>query len=73
MKAKEIQELSVTEIEKRLRDTRQESLMLRLRRQTGQVEKTHQIRERRKDIARLETALTQKKRAAAATTATTAS
>jgi large subunit ribosomal protein L29 len=69
MKAKEIQELSVTELEKRLRDTRQESLMLRLRRQTGQVEKTHQIRERRKDIARLETVLTQKKRAAAATTA----
>ncbi len=69
MKAKEIQELSVTEIEKRLRDVRQESLMLRLRRQTGQVEKTHEITERRKDIARLETVLTQKKRAAAATPA----
>lgn len=65
MKAKEIQELSVSEIEKRLRDTRQEALMLRLRRQTGQVEKTHEIRERRKDIARLETVLTKKKSAAA--------
>lgn len=69
MKAKEIRDLSVTEIEKRLRDTRQESLMLRLRRQTGQVEKTHEIRERRKTIARLETILNQKKKAAAATPA----
>ena len=69
MKAKEIKELSVTEIEKHLRDTRQESLMLRLRRQTGQVEKTHEIRERRKSIARLETVLNQKKKAAAATPA----
>jgi len=66
MKAKEIRDLSVTEIEKRLRDTREEALKLRLGRQTGQVEKTHQIRERRKDVARLETILNQKKKAAAA-------
>lgn len=69
MKAKEIRDLSVTEIEKRLRDTREESLKLRLGRQTGQVEKTHEIRERRKTIARLETILNQKKKAAAATPA----
>ncbi|MBE2214912.1 MAG: 50S ribosomal protein L29 [Opitutaceae bacterium] len=69
MKAKEIRDLSVTEIEKRLRDTREESLKLRLGRQTGQVEKTHEIRERRKTIARLETVLNQKKKAAAATSA----
>jgi large subunit ribosomal protein L29 len=69
MKAKEIRDLSVTEIEKRLRDTREESLKLRLGRQTGQVEKTHQITDRRKTIARLETVLNQKKKAAAATPA----
>jgi len=69
MKAKEIKDLSVTEIEKRLRDTREESLKLRLGRQAGQVTKTHEIRERRKTIARLETVLNQKKKAAAATAA----
>lgn len=69
MKAKEIRDLSITEIEKRLRDTREESLKLRLGRQTGQVEKTHEIHDRRKTIARLETILNQKKKAAAATPA----
>jgi large subunit ribosomal protein L29 len=63
MKAKEVRELSETELEKRIRETRQELLMLRLRRQTGQVEKTHQLTEMRKDIARMETILTERKRA----------
>ena len=67
MKAKEIRDLSPTELEKRLRDTRQELLMLRLRRQTGQVEKTHELRSLRKDIARMETVLTEKQNTAAAT------
>lgn len=64
MKAKEIRDLTSSELEKRLRDTRQELLMLRLRRQTGQVEKTHEIRFLRKDIARMETVLAETKRAA---------
>lgn len=66
MKAKEIKELSPAEIEKRLRETRQQLLMLRLRRQTGQVEKTHELRTSRKDIARMETILSAKKRIASA-------
>lgn len=66
MEAKEIRDLSVTEIEQRLRDTRAELLKSRLNRQTGQLEKTHTIRVMRKDIARLATALTQKRRAATA-------
>lgn len=66
MKAKEIRELSETELGKRIRETRQELLMLRLRRQTGQVEKTHQLNEMRKDIARMETILTERRRAVAA-------
>ncbi|BET69296.1 hypothetical protein ASA1KI_42140 [Opitutales bacterium ASA1] len=66
MKAKDIQELSPPEIEKRLRETRQQLLMLRLRRQTGQVEKTHELRASRKDIARMETILSAKKRNASA-------
>jgi large subunit ribosomal protein L29 len=70
MKAKEIRDLSVTELQQRLRETRQELLMMRVQRQTGQVEKTHLLREKRKDIARMETILTEKKRSAAPAAAT---
>lgn len=65
MEAKEIRELTATEIAQRLRDTRGELLKSRLNRQTGQLEKTHTIRVMRKDIARFETALTEKQRASA--------
>jgi len=64
MTSKEIRDLSVTEIETKLRETREQLLQLRLRKNTGQVEKTHEIRVLRKDIARLETVRTQKKAAA---------
>lgn len=64
MKAKEIRDLSEQEIEKKLRDTRQELMHLRLRKQAGQVETPHQLLELRRDIARMETIL--KERAAAA-------
>lgn len=69
MKAKEIRDFSETELDQKIRDTRQELLMLRLRRQTGQVEKTHTLNAMRKDIARMETILTEKKSAAAASAA----
>lgn len=55
MKAEAIRNLSHQEIEKMLRDTRQELLNLRLRKQSGQVEKTHELRELRREIARLKT------------------
>ena len=64
MTSKEIRDLSLTEIENKLREAREQLLQLRLRKQTGQVEKTHEIRVLRKDIARFETVLTQKKAAA---------
>ena len=64
MKNKEIRELSPAEIESRLRSTRDQLVQLRLRKQTGQVEKTHELRSLRKEIARLETTLRQKKVAA---------
>lgn len=60
MKAKEARELSVAEINLKLTETREKLLALRLRKQTGQVEKTHELRALRKDIARLETIKTQK-------------
>jgi large subunit ribosomal protein L29 len=61
MTYKEIRELSVPEITTKIRETRDQLLQLRLRKQTGQVEKPHMIRVLRKDIARLETELTVKK------------
>jgi large subunit ribosomal protein L29 len=64
MKAKEIKELSQVEIDTKLRECREKLLHLRLRKQTGQVEKTHELRSLRKDIARLETVRNQKQVAA---------
>ena len=61
MTAKEIRDLSPAEIQTKLRETREKLLQLRLRKQTGQVEKTHELRTLRKDIARLETVATQQK------------
>ncbi len=66
MTAKEIRDLSPAEIQTKLRETREKLLQLRLRKQTGQVEKTHELRALRKDIARLETARTAKNKKAAA-------
>lgn len=65
MTTKEIRELSLTELETKLRELREQLLQLRLRKQTGQVEKPHLLREYRKDIARLETARQGKKQAPA--------
>ena len=61
MTSKEIRELAPAEISTKLREIRGQLLQLRLRKQTGQVEKTHELRALRKDIARLETILNHKK------------
>jgi len=66
MTSKEIRELAPTEITTKLREIREQLLQLRMRRQTGQVEKTHELRTLRKDIARLETIRNEKKRSAVA-------
>jgi large subunit ribosomal protein L29 len=65
MKTAEIRELSDNEIQKKLRDTRQEHVQLRMRKQTGQVEHPHQFKQLRHEIARLETILREKKIGAA--------
>ena len=64
MNSKEIRDLSPAEITTKIKEKRDELLQLRLRRQTGQVEKTHLLRVLRKDIARLLTILNEKQRAA---------
>jgi large subunit ribosomal protein L29 len=61
MIAKDIREMSEVEIEKKLRETREEQVNLRMRKQTGQVEHPHRFKELRHDIARLETILREKK------------
>lgn len=61
MIAKDIREMSEIEIEKKLRETREEQVNLRMRKQTGQVEHPHRFKELRHDIARLETILREKK------------
>ena len=61
MTSKEIRELSPGEISTKLREVRDQLLQLKLRKQTGQVEKTHELRTLRKDIARLETIFNEKK------------
>lgn len=66
MKAAEIRELPDAEIGKKLRDTREQLLNLRLRKRTGQVENTAELRRLRRDVARMETILTEKKTQATA-------
>jgi large subunit ribosomal protein L29 len=60
MKMKEITELSMDELMTKRRDLRQESLHLRLQQQSGQLEQPSRLRLLRRDIARLETVLSQR-------------
>jgi large subunit ribosomal protein L29 len=66
MTTKEIRELSQPELETKLREIREQLLQLRLRKQTGQVEKPHLLRVHRKDVARIETILHANKKKAPA-------
>ena len=66
MKSKDIRELTEAEIEKKLRDTREEYGNLSLRKQTGQVEHSHEFVAMRREIARMETILREKRSAASA-------
>ena len=59
--AKDIREMSETEIEKKLRDAQDSYMNLRLRKQTGQIEHPHKFKELRHEIARLKTILREKK------------
>ena len=65
MSTKDVREMSDVEIEKKLRDSRDAHVNLRMRKQTGQVEKPHEFTNLRREIARLETILKEKKLASA--------
>ena len=60
MKAAEVRELDVEELEQRLVATRRELFNLRFQHATGQLENTGQLKEVRRNIARLMTVLNQK-------------
>ena len=66
MKFKEIQEMSTDELLTKKRDLRQESLHLRLQQQSGQLEQPSRLRLLRRDVARVETVLTERNRQPAA-------
>jgi large subunit ribosomal protein L29 len=61
MKAAEVRELDVEELEQRLGETRRELFNLRFQHATGQLENTGQLKEVRRTIARLLTVLNQKR------------
>ena len=59
MKMSEIKDLTPVELATKARDLRQEIFNLRLQQATSQLEKPARLRLLRKDIARLETRLSQ--------------
>ena len=60
MKFKDIQEMSTDELLTKKRDLRQESLHLRLQQQSGQLEQPSRMRLLRRDVARVDTVLTER-------------
>ena len=62
MKIKEIIEMSTDELLTKRRDLRQERLHLRLQQQSGQLEQPSRLRLLRRDVARIETVLSQRDR-----------
>ena len=69
MKFKEISEMSTEELQTKKRDMRQESLHLRLQQQSGQLEQPSRLKLLRREVARIETALSQRTAKAEATKA----
>lgn len=66
MKAAEIRELSIEEIAEQIEEARHELMNLRFQTITGQLTDTSRVRVTRRDIARMETILREKKAAEAA-------
>ena len=61
---KELQEMSTDELLTKQRDLRQETLHLRLQQQSGQLEQPSRLRLLRRDVARIQTALTHRNKPA---------
>jgi len=63
MKASELKEKSVDELQTELVELRKEQFNLRMQRATAQTEQTHTLKNVRRDIARVKTVLNQKAKA----------
>ena len=61
MKFADLKDLTVQELSARSADLRRELFNLRLQKASAQLEKTSRLRTLRKDIARVETAITQRR------------
>ena len=59
METKEIRALSADEIKAKIADMREESMKLRFQQVTGQLTDTSRLRILRRDVARMETILTE--------------
>lgn len=61
MSFKELREKSIDELREELLSLRQTQLKLTMQKTSGQLEQTHQIRQARRDVARIKTLLSQHK------------
>ncbi len=68
MKAEDLKTKTMDELQKMLLDTRKDQLNLRFQRTGGQLEKTHEMRQARRTVARVKTFLNMKKKEEAAKT-----
>lgn len=59
MSFKELRERSIDELREELLSLRQTQLKLTMQKTSGQLEQTHQIRQARRDVARIKTLLSQ--------------
>lgn len=60
MKAKELREKTVEELDSQLRKLLQDQFKLRMQKATGQLTQTHLLKEARHNVARLKTVLREK-------------
>ena len=66
MKIKEIRELTLKKLQSRKHELRQEIFNLRIQQQSSQLERPHMLHDIRKDLARIETVITSKRKTATA-------
>ena len=67
MRAKELRDLSADELRQKRTEFKEQIFHLTLRRATGQLESPMKLRQSRRDLARVETVLSEQRRAAAGT------
>ena len=62
MKASEIRDLNIEELKNKIEESKKEYFNLRFQQAIGQLEKTSELKRVKKDIARMLTILTEKKK-----------